>query len=242
VTPKEQTVSVAAVAPAPDVSIGCAASALVHTRRVGPEKIDGFPRPAAQAPRLLRAIPTDPPRDDEPGGIPSPAALGAEVLPFALHPSPVPTGISAPPYEGWTLPAAAAPVAPGRAARATAVDDELREIFGPQRTPRAALPEPGPRAAAAVRVLLEVLVGDRPAYQVARWVSPALLCGLERRCPTPTSRRARRPLLHSLHISEPADSVAEVAAVISTGQRYRAVALRLEGRDGRWTVTALRVG
>ena len=108
------------------------------------------------------------------------------------------------------------------------------------RSPRASLPDPRPRAAAAVRVLLEVLAGDRPARQVSPWVSPKVLAGLEqRRAP---GRRARHTLLRSVHVAEPVESVAEVTAVVRSGERFRAVALRLEGRDGRWLVTALRVG
>jgi hypothetical protein len=170
------------------------------------------------------------------------ATCGAPVLPFALHPSPLPPLTHDTFHAAWPTPPLARPERASHATRRTCIDDELDEIFGPQPTPRSALPDPGPRAAAAVRVLLEVMVGDRPAYQVAEWVSPALLTSLERRCPAGAPRQARRPLLRSLHVSEPAESVAEVAAVISNGPRCRAVALRLEGMDGRWTVTALRVG
>jgi hypothetical protein len=46
----------------------------------------------------------------------------------------------------------------------------------------------------------------------------------------------------SLHISEPRDGVAEVCAVVDTGVRKRAIALRLEGIDGQWRCTALQVG
>jgi hypothetical protein len=35
--------------------------------------------------------------------------------------------------------------------------------------------------------------------------------------------------------------VAEATVVISDGPRVRAVALRMEGTDGRWRVTALRI-
>ena len=51
-----------------------------------------------------------------------------------------------------------------------------------------------------------------------------------------------RPLVRSVHVSEPADGVAEACAVVDTGPRRRAVALRLEGMDGRWQCTALQLG
>jgi len=48
--------------------------------------------------------------------------------------------------------------------------------------------------------------------------------------------------LRRLIVSEPADGVAEVTAVVERGPRTRALALRMEGRDGRWVVTALQMG
>jgi hypothetical protein len=51
-----------------------------------------------------------------------------------------------------------------------------------------------------------------------------------------------RALVRSVHVSEPADGVAEVSALVRRGVRCTAVALRLEGMDGRWQCTALEVG
>jgi hypothetical protein len=42
-------------------------------------------------------------------------------------------------------------------------------------------------------------------------------------------------------VDEPADGVAEVCAVVSHGERFRAIALRLEGIDGRWRCTVLQL-
>lgn len=52
----------------------------------------------------------------------------------------------------------------------------------------------------------------------------------------------RAPLLHSLRVMEPAAGVAEVCAVIQVGERYRAIAARLEGVDGCWRCVRLQVG
>lgn len=52
---------------------------------------------------------------------------------------------------------------------------------------------------------------------------------------------AGMPRLCSVRVSEPADGVAEVSAVVRHGARTRAVALRLEGMDGRWQCTVLSV-
>jgi hypothetical protein len=51
-----------------------------------------------------------------------------------------------------------------------------------------------------------------------------------------------RGVVRSLHVSEPADGVAEVCALVRRGGRSTAVALRLEGMDGRWKCTAIELG
>jgi hypothetical protein len=45
-----------------------------------------------------------------------------------------------------------------------------------------------------------------------------------------------------VHVAEPADGVAEVAAMVRRGARTTAVAVRLEGLDGRWQCTAVELG
>jgi hypothetical protein len=45
-----------------------------------------------------------------------------------------------------------------------------------------------------------------------------------------------------VRLCEPADEVAELSAVIQTGRRCRAVALRLEGTNGRWRCVRLQIG
>lgn len=191
-------------------------------------------------PRLLRVVPSEPPYVDDGDGTDSgppvtlaPPWSGLLPLPKSVPPRPSPHRIAAVP---------AIPAPPRSAAEA----DETDAMFAARRTPRAELPDPRPRAAAAIRILLEVLAGDRPARQVASWVSPPILDGLERRPLGAGARRPRRTHLQSLHLAEPSDAVAEVAAVISSaadaGARRRAVALRLEGRDGRWVVTAFTLG
>jgi hypothetical protein len=49
------------------------------------------------------------------------------------------------------------------------------------------------------------------------------------------------PLVKSVRVSEPADGVAEVAAVVLRGTVYSAAAARLEGFDGRWRAVALEL-
>jgi hypothetical protein len=51
-----------------------------------------------------------------------------------------------------------------------------------------------------------------------------------------------RPRISSVRLCEPCPGVAEVCAVVDTGVRRRAIALRLEAINGRWQCTVLRVG
>lgn len=115
------------------------------------------------------------------------------------------------------------------------------EEFGPQPTARADLPEPGSWAARFVQAMAEVLAGDRPATQLVRWTSKDVYDDLVGRIRI-AGTTATRPVVRSVHVSEPADGVAEVAALVRRGLRCSAVAFRLEGLDGRWQCTALELG
>jgi hypothetical protein len=114
-------------------------------------------------------------------------------------------------------------------------------------TSRTSLPDPGPWTAQLVQAVLEVLAHERPRHQLARWLAPDVYADLgrhltasPRRRPGPTPGRARRTV-SSTHVFEPADGVVEATAVVVGGPRARAVALRLEGWDGRWRCTRLAI-
>ncbi|MEO6020384.1 MAG: Rv3235 family protein [Knoellia sp.] len=128
-----------------------------------------------------------------------------------------------------------------------AASDE--QIFGPQSTSRADLPEPGPWAGQIAQAIVEVMSGLRPAPQVVRWTTPQVYAVVARRGAVAARRRAarsrplaQRALVRSVHVCEPADGVAECSVVVSDGARVRAMALRLTGQDGRWRVEALQIG
>jgi hypothetical protein len=200
-------------------------------------------------PRQLRAVPSEPPYDESANATNAHLMAVAGQLPLAFLPDALRPAAPSGHRPVLTLVPSSEqnpadpPPTPGTKSR---VDTELHALFGARQTFRRDLPDPRERAAAAVRILMEVLAGDRPARQVAGWVSPSILERLEQHRVTPAHRRARRCYLRSLHVSEPNDAVAEVAAVVSHdgsgSARRRAVAMRLEGREGRWTVTALVVG
>jgi hypothetical protein len=117
-----------------------------------------------------------------------------------------------------------------------------------QHTSSDALPEPRQWAARLAQAVVEVAAGGRPAAQLVRWTSLDVYTQLQRAVGRAGSSgalaRLRTPVaaVRSVHVSAPADGVAEVCAVVEQGPRRRALALRLEGKDGRWQCTALQFG
>ncbi len=118
------------------------------------------------------------------------------------------------------------------------------EPFGPRPTSTSDLPEPRAWAARMVQAVLEAGSGVRPVTQLVRWTSAPVYAALQRRCALAGGRSvpARRAVVRSVRICQPADGVVEAAAVVVARGRVQAVALRLEGLDGRWQVTALEIG
>jgi hypothetical protein len=175
-----------------------------------------------------RVVDSEPPYDDGAaaggaaarGGPPTDGSLALSV-PFRVH---EPVALEPPPLR-------LVPTEPD-------LDDEDFEVV---RTGRHGLPAPQGRAVVLVRAILEAIAGDRPVAQLTRWVSDEVYADIESTvCPgTPRSWAAT---VRRVIVTEPADGVAEVAAVIQRGLRSTALALRLEGLDGRWVVTALHLG
>ena len=116
---------------------------------------------------------------------------------------------------------------------------------GPALTGRDELPDPRRWAARLAQGVLEVAAGARPTSQLWRWTTQEVLDDVRRRSRPATvldsqRRRAQVPaLVRSVHVCEPADGVAEATAIVQGRLRTRALALRLEGLDGRWLCTAL---
>ena len=129
-----------------------------------------------------------------------------------------------------------------------AEDDPLDDLVMPAsvRTPRSELPPPRVFGARLVQHLTEATSGERPLAQLAPYLSRTVYHRLERHFAT-TVRGAgasgpdNRANVRSVHVCEPTDGVAELAAVVRRGGRMAAIALRLEGVDGRWQCTALQM-
>lgn len=176
--------------------------------------------------RRVPARPLEPPYDDELDGVPSPPSTdGTLALAF-----PLPSGVPAMPEPPARL-------------RLVPRTEEHAERLG------TATPTPRPWAGRLVQAVVEVLAGDRPSAQLARWTVAGVYFDLQRMAIRAGRERAaalpRRPpadVVRSLHVSEPVAGVVEVCAVIERGPRVRALALRMEDLDGRWQCTALQLG
>ncbi len=99
------------------------------------------------------------------------------------------------------------------------------------------------------QAVVEVTGGDRPLTQLLRWTSARVYAELGRRTRImaqhrPVGPRARvvRPQVRSVHLCRPTAASAEVSVHVRYGQRSRALAARLEHRQGHWTCTALVIG
>jgi hypothetical protein len=111
------------------------------------------------------------------------------------------------------------------------------------------VPAPGDWAGRFVQAVVEVIAGDRPLQQLIRWTDARVYSDLSRRVrilglttSAASRHRTERSHVRSVHISQPHQHAAEVAAHVRHGARSRAVAARLEAERGRWTCTALRLG
>ncbi len=124
---------------------------------------------------------------------------------------------------------------------------EVAEYFGPQRTSSDDLPAPEPLLRNLTIGVLEVLAGVREVEQLARWLGEDAFRALVTRANLSARARsargvpAARPSHHILTLrhSAPADGVVEAVVVVAGPARTRALALRLEGWDGRWRATSL---
>ena len=131
-------------------------------------------------------------------------------------------------------------------------EDHGDQWAAPQPTPSTSLPDPSSTVAVLVQAVIEVLAGTRQPSQLVRWLSADVYTALQRRAGLAARQRrkatsataavARRAVVSSVRLCQPADGVVEASAVVLDRGRVRAVAVRLEGLDGRWRATALEVG
>lgn len=125
----------------------------------------------------------------------------------------------------------------------SADDDEWAQR---QPTGRSQLPDPNTWSRSYTQALVEVFTHRRHTRQIAKWTAHDVLEQLRHESPTVARRhrgtltgpgRGRPAVVRSVRVAEPHDGVAEVSAVVQVDGRVRALALRLEGWDGRWICT-----
>ena len=108
------------------------------------------------------------------------------------------------------------------------------------------LPDPEPWGRRLVIGMIETAAGRRPLHQLSALLSPSVNRGLggdfERAAQRGTPHWLHRATVRSIRAAEPADGVAELSATVETGNRVRAIAIRLEARHGRWRCTRLQLG
>ncbi|HEX3824989.1 MAG TPA: Rv3235 family protein [Mycobacteriales bacterium] len=120
-----------------------------------------------------------------------------------------------------------------------------REQSGQHSLHRAALPDPRPLTGRLAQAIAEVLAGARPASQLSGHATHHVIRQLERNAGRLSLRGGvvqRRPIIGSVHLAAPCEGVIEACAVIVTGSRMRALALRLEAVRGQWRCTAISIG
>jgi hypothetical protein len=127
----------------------------------------------------------------------------------------------------------------------TGLEPAHRSWPGRHPIPPGRLADPRPLTRRLAQAIAEVLAGARPAAQLTEVATQEVVRLLRRstgRLDVRPGVLQQRPVVGSVHVSEPCHGVAEACAVINTGARRRAIALRLEHSHGQWRCTALHVG
>lgn len=121
---------------------------------------------------------------------------------------------------------------------------QSRDLAAAQRGGLGHLPDPAALGRRLVIAIIELATGRRSALHLNRHLAPAVLSGLARDAGriTRLGTEGRPATLHSIHAASPADGVSELVAVVQVGERFRAIALRLEAKKGRWRCVRLQIG
>ncbi len=170
-------------------------------------------------------------------------ALSTEALasPFPTALRLLPAPVSCPPYDDETGPAPLLRLVINPAPEPV-VDLDDDAWLSATRTPTAELPPARAVAGALVRGVLDVLAGVRGAAQLRHDTTAELYADLLPRLTEARDISGLRPdarAIRSLHVQERPEGVVEVCATVVRRGRLGALALRLEGLDGRWRCTEL---
>ncbi len=126
---------------------------------------------------------------------------------------------------------------------------ETDDYFGVETTTLADLGDPKPILAFLAQSVIETLAGIRDIEQCARWLTDGVYQQLRQKSLASSRSRAEsnvrqlRPNLTVGKIStfSPRPGVVEGAVIVHNRGRAKAVAIRLEGYNGRWRARSLAV-
>jgi Family of unknown function (DUF6459) len=210
---------------------------------VAPELPDE-PRPAREV-VLLRAVDCGPPPEAPSSGGTWRSPL-LDSLPVLL---PVPAGSGSVAPAGPSAGAGAAVPAAGSGAAvpagsAAGLGAAAVRVGRPRRLAVAAITDAEARAlvASTARVVLEVLEGRRSTSQLAPMLNERAMAAVQTMLRGGLRWPVRRAVVRSVHVALPSPNGIEACVVFCSGQRHRALALRLTRERRRWMTTAIRVG
>jgi len=126
---------------------------------------------------------------------------------------------------------------------------ETDDYFGVQFANESDLGDPKPILAFLAQSVIETLAGIRDIEQCARWLSDGVYKQLRQKSLASTRSRAEsnvRQLRPNLAIGKisafsPRPGVVEGVVIVHNRGRAKAVAIRLEGYNGRWRARSLAV-
>ena len=179
---------------------------------------------------LLRAVDCGPPPETPSPGLAESVGWRSRLLDTlpVLLPTPAPGLPGAPVVAG---PAVAGPAVAGPPVRrtrrlvATITDAEAKALV-----------------VSTARVVLEVLEGRRPVAQLRPMLTDRAVAAVQTMLRGGLLWPVRHATIGSVHVALPSHDVVEACVVFRTGQRCRALALRIGRERRRWVATAVRVG
>jgi hypothetical protein len=150
--------------------------------------------------------------------------------------------VSAPPYDDEITTHCPLYLVPDPAPRTEQPEYDDSHWLVEDRTPASLLPDAELTTRTLVQGLIEVFSGVRPLLQFRRQLSMETFAELSGRLQggrrLPGHRPGTRTVL-AAHAQTRPEGIAEACATVRRHGRFVAVALRLEGRDGRWVCTVV---
>jgi hypothetical protein len=119
-------------------------------------------------------------------------------------------------------------------------------LWRPRVATRSDLPDPAAWARRLLVGMVETAGGKRPLHQLAAFLSPSVHRGLTHEFDRSNGRDGphwmHRAMVRTIRATEPSEGVAELCVLLETGQRVRALAMRLEQHHGRWRCIRMQIG